>query len=73
VASAWSEHDRLAFLLGRDGHEATQEWARRTMQIYRRAVLAHGHFARLPKYRRRFIESYCELKRWVTGASARMR
>jgi hypothetical protein len=39
------------------------------MRIYRRAVLAPGHFARAPEYRRRFIEAYCEFKRWIAGAS----
>jgi hypothetical protein len=64
-----SEQARLAFLVQRDGALAAAEWARRTMRIYRRAVLAPGHFARAPEYRRRFIEAYCEFKRWIAGAS----
>ncbi|MGH8682702.1 MAG: hypothetical protein ACREVS_23475 [Burkholderiales bacterium] len=40
------------------------------MRIYRRALLAPRHFAGAPEYRRRFIEAYCEFKRWIAGASA---
>lgn len=65
-----SERERLAFLVQRDGAEAAAEWARRTMRIYRRALLAPRHFAGAPEYRRRFIEAYCEFKRWIAGASA---
>jgi hypothetical protein len=39
------------------------------MRIYRRALLAPGHFARAPEYRRRFIEAYCEFKHWIAAAS----
>jgi hypothetical protein len=67
--AASSERQRLAFLVQRDGAEAAAEWARRTMRIYRRALLAHGHFARAPEYRRRFVEAYCEFKRWIASAS----
>jgi hypothetical protein len=67
--AGWSERERLAFLVQRDGALAAAEWARRTMRIYRRALLAPGHFARAPEYRRRFIEAYCEFKRWIAGAS----
>jgi len=60
-----SEQQRIALLLKRDGREATTEWVRRTMRIYRRAVLSPGHFAGAPAYRRSFIESYCDFKRWL--------
>jgi len=66
-----SERQRLAFLVERDGAKAAAEWARRTMGIYRRALLAPSHFARTREYRRRFVEAYCELKRWLTGGSSR--
>lgn len=61
----WSERQRLALLVERDGADAAAARARRTMRIYRRAVLARGHFARTVEYRRRFVEAYCELKRWI--------
>jgi hypothetical protein len=64
-----SERERLAFVAQRDGALAAIEWARRTMRIYRRALLAPGHFARAPEYRRRFIEAYCEFKHWIAAAS----
>ncbi|MFO1363565.1 MAG: hypothetical protein U1F45_13990 [Burkholderiales bacterium] len=66
--ATWSERDRLEFLVRRDGVEAAEAWARRTLRIYRRAVLTPGHFARLPEYRRRFVEAYCEFKRWLAHA-----
>ena len=60
-----SEQKRIALLLDRDGREATIEWVRRTMRIYRRAVLTPGHFAGTATYRRSFIVSYCDFKRWL--------
>jgi plasmid stabilization system protein ParE len=68
TSSARSEQERIAFLLGRDGPEATAEWVRRTLRIYRRAVLTPGHFAGLPEFRRGFIESYCAFRRWLANA-----
>jgi len=38
------------------------------MKIYRRAVLNKRHHASLPEYRHKFIESYCDFKRWLTKA-----
>jgi hypothetical protein len=68
AAAGSSERQRLALLVERDGVDAAAAWARRTLRIYRRAVLSPGHFARLPEYRRRFVEAYCELKRWLARA-----
>jgi len=56
------EGDRIAFLLARDGERATVEWVRRTMRIYRRAVLDRAHYAGAGEYRRAFIESYRDFK-----------
>jgi hypothetical protein len=67
------ERDRIALLLGRDGEKATIEWVRRTMRIYRRAVLGADHFAGTGASRRGFIESYCDFKRWLTAFSATTR
>ncbi|MCC6474752.1 MAG: hypothetical protein IT514_13520 [Burkholderiales bacterium] len=64
----WSERDRLAFLERRDGAEAAAKWAWRTLRIYRRALLTPRHFARAPEYRRRFVQAYCEFKRWLARA-----
>ncbi len=66
-----SEAPRIAFLLQRDGIAATHEWVRRTIKIYRRAVLDKGdtnrqpHFASTRDFRARFIRSYCEFKAWL--------
>jgi hypothetical protein len=65
------EWRRLGSLWMREGVAATNDFCRRTVQIYRRAVLdahrhghAHASFASLPEYRSRFIRSYCEFKRF---------
>lgn len=62
-----SETYRLQFLVARDGVDAAKAWARRTMRIYRKAVMHREpkpHFASTGEYRRRFIESYLEFKRF---------
>lgn len=63
-----SEERRITFLLARDGPEQTIDWVRRTMRIYRRAVLDESHFAGKDEWRRKFIEGYCEFKRWLMHA-----
>lgn len=68
-----SEEHRIAFLLARDGPEQTIDWVRRTMRIYRRAVLEGSHFASTDDWRRKFIMSYCEFKRWLMNTDPRSR
>ena len=63
------EGHRIALLLERDGEKATIEWVRRTMRIYRRAVLGGDHFATSGAFRRGFIESYCDFKRRLAAAA----
>ena len=63
------EEGRIGFLVQRDGRDATIAWVTRTMALYRRAVLAPGHFAGTPMYRRSFIRSYREFKRWLAGVT----
>jgi hypothetical protein len=66
-----SEHARVEFLIERDGLQQTTVWVRRTIRIYRRAVLSKGHFAHSHPYRCRFIVAYLEFKRWLrTGSTA---
>lgn len=60
-----SEQRRIDFLLQRDGPEPTVAWVRRTLRIYRRAVLDDRHFAGRDEWRRKFIAGYCEFKRWL--------
>ena len=59
-----TEAARIEFLLQRDGPGATLVWVRRTLAIYRRAVLDHRHFAHLAEFRPSFIASYLELRVW---------
>jgi hypothetical protein len=61
------ERARLGQLLERDGAAQARSWARRTAALYRTAVLDHEHYAHTAAYRRRFIESYLELKRFARG------
>ena len=65
-----SEDDRIRFLSHRDGLVPTIAWVRRTQRIYRTAVLNKDHFASSDVFRRRFIESYCDFKRWLTRVQA---
>lgn len=72
------EQDRLNFIIQRDGIDAAVDFARNTMKIYRKSVLrshkrGYGynsqkgniHFASIPEFRRKFIESYCAFKKFV--------
>lgn len=60
-----SEERRIQFLVSRDGLDAAIGWVARTMRIYRGAVLDKRHFASQDEYRRKFIEAYCDFKRWL--------
>ena len=62
-----AERDRIARVSARDGVEQARAWARRTLALYRTAVLDHDHYAHTPAYRRRFIASYLQLKRFARG------
>lgn len=64
------EAARIDFLVRRDGQAAAARWIRRTLGIYRRAVLDRRHFASKAEYRRSFVESYCEFKLWLTAMCA---
>ena len=62
----------ITFLCARDGIAGASEYCERTSQIYRRSVLTsrkrghmHVHFASLPEYRRQFIASYLDFKRFA--------
>lgn len=66
-----SERSRIAWLIERDGAEQTRAWARRTEGLYRTAVLDRSHFAHTGEYRRRFIESYLELKCYAVRGTLR--
>jgi hypothetical protein len=40
-------------------------WVQRTLAIYRRAVLDPKHFASTPDYRRLFLASCADFRRWL--------
>lgn len=67
--AAECERARIARVLSRVGPEQARAWAQRTAALYRTAVLDHEHYAHTAPYRRRFIESYFELKRFAQGGS----
>ncbi len=59
------EGERIGFLLERDGPEEATAWVKRTLVIYRRAVLDPGHFASSAAYRRDFLLSCADFRRWL--------
>lgn len=59
------EAARIAFLLARDGEDATRGWVKHTLGIYRRAVLDPRHFASAPEYRRGYLSSCADFRRWL--------
>ena len=52
-------------LLERDGLEATRAWEKHTLGTYRRAVLDPSHFASRPEYRRMYLASCADFRRWL--------
>ncbi len=60
-----AEASRIEFLLQRDGAAATLVWVRRTLAIYRRAVLDRTHFAHMTEYRLKFVASCLEFRHWL--------
>ena len=60
------ERFRIAFLVKRDGEAVALAWVKRTLAIYRRAVLNPGHFASSPAYRRMFLASCADFRRWLS-------
>jgi hypothetical protein len=60
-----TETNRIAFLLDRDGEQATINWVKRTLPIYRSAVLNPAHFASSVTYRRGFLSSCVQFRQWL--------
>jgi hypothetical protein len=59
-----TESARIAFLIERDGLSKAREWALRTAGLYRKALLSESHYAKTREFRRKFIESYQQLKQF---------
>ena len=60
-----TEQARIEFLIARDGLDGAIKWARRTAGLYRKALLHEGHYAGNREFRKLFIQSYLELKRFA--------
>jgi hypothetical protein len=63
--SCKAEGRRIGLLLDRDGLQSTREWVERTLGIYRAAVLDRSHFASRPEYRRDYLASCADFRRWL--------
>ena len=63
------DEGRIEFLVQRDGLAAATLWVRRTVGIYRRAVLNPHHHASTQEYRAKFIQAYCTFKSWLFRAT----
>jgi len=66
-----TEWPRIRFLIERDGLDAALVWCGNTMKIYRTAVLdrgndnRRGHYASTREFKRTFIDSYQDFKRFL--------
>ncbi len=65
TADCTVEGRRIGLLLERDGPEAAREWVGRTLAINRRAVLDRSHVASRPEYRRGYLASCADFRRWL--------
>ena len=61
------ESERIAFLLKRDGLEATRAWVERTVAIYRRALADPRSYANDSSYKPRFERAVRELAEWLAA------
>ena len=68
--SVVGEECRIGFLTRRDGLEATIAWVWRTLRIYRAAVLDKKHHASSEAFRRNFLQSCCDFRRWLSEMRA---
>jgi hypothetical protein len=67
------EKQRLDFIIERDGLVEAVAFAKRTMVVYRKSVLISRkrgfdkpHHASFIEFRRNFIQSYCDFKRFIS-------
>ncbi|MGH8228155.1 MAG: hypothetical protein ACREU3_09685 [Steroidobacteraceae bacterium] len=63
------ESERIAFLLRRDGYQATREWVARTAGLYRAALQLRANYAADPAYRPRFERAVSEFEQWLESAA----
>ena len=62
------ESERIAFLLRRDGQDATRKWVARTAGLYREALAQPNHYAADAPYRPLFENAVRELEEWLSSA-----
>lgn len=61
------EHERIRFLIERDGVEATRVWVARTLKIYREVLQNESSYAALPEYRARFEQAIRAYEDFLAG------
>lgn len=66
-----SERHRIEFLLNRDGLDATREWVRRTLGIYREALTNRSSHAAAPEFRPLFEQAIREYEEWLASVEPR--
>ena len=73
------EKQRLDFIIERDGLVEAVAFAKRTMVVYRKSVLKSQkrgfekpHHASFREFRRKFIQSYCDFKRFISDNAQRI-
>lgn len=49
----------------RDGLDSAREFARLALKVYRMALASPNHHARLPQYRRSFVESCLDFRDYL--------
>lgn len=59
------ESGRIAFLLQRDGFEATRKWVERTVGIYKAALAEKSGYGADPIYRPRLERAIREFEEWL--------
>ena len=67
--------NRLEYIIENRGMQDAIDFAKQTVKIYRNAVvngmryrntgMGHPHHAILPEYRREFIQTYCDYKKFL--------
>ncbi|MDH3672750.1 MAG: hypothetical protein OES46_16610 [Gammaproteobacteria bacterium] len=60
-----SEARRIQFVVERDGLEAACAWVKRTVEIYRRAIVSSNSHAYRADYRPSFEAAIKEFKEWL--------
>jgi len=62
-----AEEERIKVLLHRDGLEATREWIKRTLNIYRGAIVSPASHASQKGYKPSFEKSIQEFEEWLSA------